>query len=136
MNKILPFKKPSQAEAFSLDKQALSAVLHLKRLKRSGETVHQETGFGLADQVLTHLLVRAGVAFDLIVNNLPSDRNSIQSITADRYGLDIVSDAQGLDAEHLLANWSVDALVQYVLDHEVPADPRDFPGFDDLALAG
>ena len=136
MNSILPFIKQPKAEFFLVDEQALTLVLHLKRLKRSGESVHQTTGFGLADQVMTHLLVTSGAPFDLIVRDLPADRDSIHAITVDRYGLVDVSEGEGLIAADLLAGWPIEALVQYVLDHEVPIDPRDMPGFSDLRLAG
>lgn len=136
MNTILPFIKLPKANLFSVDEQALSMVLHLKRLKRSGETVHQLTGFGLADQVMTHLLVTAGVPFDLIARDLPADRDSIRVITAERYGLAHVDEGEGLVADDLIDGWPVEALVQYVLDHEVPIDPRDMPGFTELRMAG
>lgn len=136
MTNILPFAKKSNAPVFSIDEEALSAVLYLKRLKRSGETVHQTTEFGLVDQVMTHLLVTAGIEFDLIVNERLSDRQSIRSITVDRYGLEVQNKSQGLDASSALQHWPVEALVQYILDHEVPVDPRDIPGFEEIRLAG
>ncbi|MDJ0614891.1 MAG: hypothetical protein QNJ29_14580 [Rhizobiaceae bacterium] len=136
MNNVLPFKKKPAAPAFDLNSEALSVVLHLKRLKRSGEVVHQSTSFELADQVLTHLLITAGVDFDLFEDGSARGRESIRSITSDRYGLKLIFGSNGLAARDLLAGWSIDALVQYVLDHEVPVDPRDIPGFSDQRLVG
>ncbi len=137
MTNILPFIKKIETPAFALEKQALSVVLYLKRLQRSGELLHQHTEFEIRDQVMTHLLVTAGVEFDLLEAPSPApERASIRSITRERYGLALKPGSDGVDAKELLVDWPIDALVQYVLDHEVPVDPRDMPGFEEKRLAG
>jgi hypothetical protein len=145
MNTIIPFKsrKPTTANSLEAEKQTL--MVYLKRLARAGETLVQASGHALEDQVLTHALVASGVPFRLVASkNIGRDR-SISTITRERYGLSMNDDRDNrdgmddmvLEARDLLKGWLDEALVQYVLDHEVPVDPADMPGAASLLrLAG
>ena len=136
MNNVLQFKIRSEASGFSLNAEVQSLLINLKRLARCGETLQQASGFNLADQVLTHALVAASVPFEIAMTNeaMRPQRQSISAITRDRYDLqfskDDVCDADTmvLEAKDVLHNWDETALVQYVLDHEIPVDLLDMPG--------
>ncbi len=101
-----------------------------------GEVV-QLTGYRLDDQVLTHALVSAGVSVVPLVRTKHStaSRASIAEITNDRYDLKKTETSRttSVSAETFLGGWSKSELVQYVLDHEVPVDPLDMPGFTQSA---
>lgn len=144
MNNIIQFKSGGQGAGFSLENEILALTMHLKRLVRSGESLFQKSDLGLADQVLTHALIAAGTSFGVSgeEGSPGKSRETLASITYDRYGVEIgtdgsaPADAYVLVASDLLKHWPEDALVQYVLDHEVPVDPRDMPGAEGVKLAG
>lgn len=135
MNTIIQFKSKPVATVNALEAEKQKLLVHLKRLARAGETLVQATGYGLADQVLTHALVTTGMAFDLLPTSEGRrlERASVRAITHERYALSLnagrdCSDDMVLEARDLLKGWPQDGLVQYVLDHEVPVDPVDMPG--------
>ncbi|MEM7291275.1 MAG: hypothetical protein AAF412_13050 [Pseudomonadota bacterium] len=142
MNRILPFiagNRKRQKDTLAMPRQAdkLALAVYLKRLVRSGESLVQVTGFGLRDQVLTHALIAANVSFEIVgeEGSRTPLRDSLRQITLDRYGLlpaDALvydADVMVLEADDVLSGWHENDLVQYVLDHEVPVDSRDMPGF-------
>lgn len=109
------------------------------------------TGFGLADQVLTHAIItsRANVDFvvDLDAKKSSSVLRSLKDITRETYALEfksrlsddvetVLESAQSgtyiakdkvrnLLTINPLADWNRKALIEYILAHEVPVDPAD-----------
>lgn len=129
----------------------------LEFLTNSFDNITMRTQFSLADQVLLHGLVSIGANVDFVTIAVSNNANtqSLIKITQDAYdvsfennmdsatqllldsniriakktsfaGRDAVS---GVIAINPLADWSQAQLVQYVLDHEVPVNPEDMPGF-------
>ena len=116
------------------------------------------TSFTLADQVLLHALIKNKIDVTIVnaVGQSAKDRNleSLIGITRDLYGLEFSGEdageadvalvtvaTGGKDGKFIgkdqasklmtinpLADWSYDALVGYVLAHEVPVNPADMPG--------
>ena len=115
------------------------------------------TSFSLSDQVLIHALVSNGRVPPLHCSQaITADKASLKAITAERYDLKFQSSDEpvvsiekfkeptttqepakfiAIDRKNsiinidLLADWTTEELVSYVLDHEVPVDPCDMPGF-------
>jgi hypothetical protein len=130
----------------------------LELLRNSFEGIVFRTRFTLADQVILHGLVSSHSRVKVLKDseNMARDAElkSLVGISREVYGLafdeQVADEAQllidsrirvgrktsfagrdaltGLTAINPVADWSDEALVQYVLDHEVPVHPADMPG--------
>lgn len=114
-------------------------------------TMGFRTGFGLADQVLTHAIITSSANVEFVVD-LDATKSSgvlrsLKEITRETYALDFkakLSDEvetvlESTQSDHYiskdkvrslltinpLADWNQKALVEYILAHEVPVDPAD-----------
>ena len=116
--------------ASEFDRKRERLMQRMSRLTRQEAEIVQESGFALADQVVTHALVSAGAKRLVIEDQSQPAKAGVREITLDRYGLKLGSSRAGLkvSASSVLKGWSNADMVQYVLDHEVPVDPADMPG--------
>lgn len=117
----------------------------LKAIAQSGRPISFVSSFSLADQILTYALISSGLRDVTQFRTdmaLTSAKGSLRSITEERYAVTFETrgDTDGktksgspkpvrLTSSDILGDWSQSSLVAYVLDHEIPVDPFDMPGF-------